>query len=780
MSPNRPPAILLATPYYPPKTGGVENYVWNLAHQLRTRHDRRVVIATTAGPGEMTGRSDGEYGPVYRISAPMRLSNTPVGTGWVRALRRIVDAERIGLVNGHAPVPMFADAAARAGGDTPFVLTYHTGRMRTGGLLANAVCATYEHTVLARTAAHAREIVCASDYVTADQPELFAGRSTVITPGADLSLFTPSPVPDDPRIVFAASLEPGTAYKGLADMLRAVARLIPDLPGVHLDVLGSGSAAGAYLELSSRLGLQGHVTFHGRLEGRALADAYGRARVLALPTHYDSFPTVIVEAMACGRPVVSTRVGGIPSLVTHGQDGLLVEAGDLPALAGALGEVLRSDELAQRLGRAGRRYAERELSWQRQGDRTAEVFDRALDTGRRVRTVAVVAPYFPPRIGGVENYAEQVATAVHGSPGLRAVVVTTNPARRRTTVDVRGGIPVVRLGTWTRLSNTPLSPLWPVQLRRWLHRFHVDVLNVHLPVPGLGDMAVAVRGERPVVLTYHAGSMRKGRPLVDAVITGYERRVLPGRFARAGVVVAVSPASLAAGHPGAVQITPGVDPHRFTAGPAPSGRPPTLIYVGRMDRSSAWKGVDVLIRAFAAIGDLPGVRLRLVGGGDALADLAVLARRLGVLDRVDFADELRGDELVAALQGAAVAVLPSRSAAESFGMVLIEAMACGTPVIGSDVGGIPYVVTHGVTGLLVPPGDAEALARACRLVLTDGGLADRLADAGRRHAIDSYAWAPLMERYLGIFRSFREPNPEIAARKAANAGLAEPSARRSP
>ncbi|MEU4238176.1 glycosyltransferase family 4 protein [Actinoplanes sp. NPDC026619] len=774
------PAILLAAPYYPPRTGGVENYVWNLAHQLRTRHDRRVVIATTAGAGEKTGRFDGEHGPVYRLGAPMRLSNTPVGLGWVRGLRRILQAERIGLVNGHAPVPMFADAAARAAGDTPFVLSYHTGRMRTGSMLANAVCATYERTVLARTAARARQIICASDYVAADQPELFAGRSTVITPGADLGLFTAGPVPAGPRIVFAASLEPGTAYKGLADLFRAVALLIPGLPGVHLDVLGSGSAAASYQDLAGQLGLQRHVTFHGRLEGRALAGAYARARVLALPTHYDSFPTVIIEAMACGRPVVSTRVGGVPSLVTHGRNGLLVEAGDIPALAEALGDVLRSDRLARQLGEAGRRHAERELSWEVQGDRTVEVFDRVLDAERRVRTVAVVAPYFPPKIGGVENYAERVAAAVHGSPEMRVVVITTNTAGWRSTLDVTGGVPVIRLGTWARLSNTPLSPLWPMQLRRRLRRFHVDVINVHLPVPGLGDLAIAVRGRRPVVLTYHAGSMRKGKPLADAVIAGYEQRVLPRAFARAGVLVAVSPASLASGYPGAVQITPGVDPHRFTAGPPPSTRARTLIYVGRMDRSSAWKGVDVLVRAFAAIGDLPGVRLRLIGAGDAIADLAGLARQLGVLDRVDFAGELRGDDLVAAMQEAAVAVLPSRSAAESFGMALIEAMSCGTPVIGSDIGGIPYVLTHDVTGLLVPPDDALALAGACRRVLTDGALADRLADAGRRHATQCYAWAPLMDRYLGIFRSLAAPSPLIAARSAANAGLAEPSARRSP
>jgi glycosyltransferase involved in cell wall biosynthesis len=556
--------------------------------------------------------------------------------------------------------------------------------------------------------------------------------------------------------------------------------LVPGIPDLRLDVLGSGSAAGDYQALVRRLGLEPHVTFHGRLEGAALAAAYARARVLALPTHYDSFPTVIIEAMACGRPVVSTRVGGVPSLVTHGRDGLLVEPGDLPALAGALGQVLRSDPLARRLGRAGRRHVERELSWEHQADRTVEVFDRALDAGRRVRTVAVVAPYYPPKVGGVENYAERIAAAVDRAPGLRAVVVTTNTGGRRGRLDVTGGVPVVRLGTWLRLSNTPLSPLWPMQLRRWLRRLDADVINVHQPVPGLGDLAVAVRGQRPVVLTYHAGSMRKGRWWADLLIAPYERYLLPRTFARARLLVGVSPASLALGFPGAVQITPGVDPQRFTAGPPSSERPPTMIYIGRMDRSSAWKGVDVLVRAFAAIGDVPGLRLRLVGAGDAVADLGALAAELGVAERVDFAGELHGAELVAAMQQAAVAVLPSRSAAESFGMALIEAMSCGTPVIGSDVGGIPYVITHGVTGLLVPPGDAPALAAACRRILGDRGLADRLAEAGRRQVIERFAWTPLTDRYLDAFRSFLDPSALIAPRSAANAGLADPSALRSP
>ncbi|MFD7881703.1 glycosyltransferase family 4 protein [Streptomyces bauhiniae] len=376
----------------------------------------------------------------------------------------------------------------------------------------------------------------------------------------------------------------------------------------------------------------------------------------------------------------------------------------------------------------------------------------------RPRTVAVVTPYYPPKIGGVEQYTARLAAAVAVAAGMRAVVITTRlDGGLRTLVSTEDGVLIVRLGAWLKLSNTPLSPLWPLQLRRWFARTGTDVVNAHAPVPGLGDVAVAVAGRRPTVLTYHAGSMHKGERdsgLADRLIGLYERVLLPRVFGRARRLVAVSPVSLAEKQPHTLRITPGVDTDRFTPGAPASQRSRTVVYVGRMDRSSAWKGVDVLVRAFARLAaDVPEARLRLVGDGDALPGLRALAAELGVAERLETPGALSGDALTDAVCTAAVLALPSLTEAESFGMALVEGMACATPVVGSAVGGIPHVIADGETGVLVPPGDPEALAVACTELLTDGELADRLGAAGRRTAEERYAWPHLTDRYLELFRT---------------------------
>lgn len=748
-------AVLFVTPHFRPHIGGVEQYVEQLAETLHERHGLRPIVATTSPRAGATAAARDSPIEVHDLPAPARVFNTPVGPGWTRALRRLVVRERIALVNAHAPVPVLADLAARATGGNPFVLTYHTGpidrAMRTRAWVGDA----YERFVLPATAGRADRVVCSSEHVAAAFRSAFAGKSVVIPPAVDMRAFSPGAGGPEPRrLLFVGSLERTTAYKALPDLLEAVRRLLPEFPGLTLDVAGDGDGRPAHERLAERLGIAAAVRFRGSLCHSEMTDAYRAAAIVCHPTHHDSFPTVLVEAMACGRPVVSTLVGGIPSLVSHEDDGLLYPAGDLDALTGSLRTLLADPGRGEAMGRRGRAAVAATLSREAQADRTLEVFSEAVArrSPRRPRRVAIVTPYFPPKAGGVERYAQKVAGAVAGSGDMEALVITSNHDGRGTVVEEVDGLPVVRLGAWFKVSNTPVNPLWPLTVRRLLTRHGIDLVNAHSPVPFFADAAI-MAAPCPVVFTYHSGSMEKvGRS--NRLIRGYERHALPRLFSRARTVVAVSRASLGHAVPGSLMISPGVDADAFTPGPLPpSAAAPSMLFVGRLERSSAWKGVDYLLRAFALVHrEIPAARLVLVGDGDARAGLESLAERLGVRASVDFAGFLGGDDLVEAYRAASVLVLPSLTDAESFGMTLVEAMACGRPVIGSRIGGIPDVIDDEVTGLIVPPGDASALAQACLRILRDGALADRLGARGREDVVASHRWATGLERYLELFR----------------------------
>ena len=354
--------------------------------------------------------------------------------------------------------------------------------------------------------------------------------------------------------------------------------------------------------------------------------------------------------------------------------------------------------------------------------------------------VALVAPRFPPDTGGLEGYVGWVAEMLQRSGRYDVTVITTGRSRS-TRYESYRGIPVIRLGTWLTLSNTPVNPLWWVQVRRLLTRLDVDVVNAHAPVPGLADVA-AFRSPVPVVMTYHSGSLVKGGHRVDVLLRAYERHVLPRVFARCSQLIAVSPVSEAYATGRAQVIPPGVDSSQFRAPATIEGRERRVLFVGRVERTSRWKGLQVLVEALVGLREsVPDVRLDVVGDGDDVAHLKSRAEELGVDDLIDWHGRVDHRELPRFYQRAGVTVLPSLTESESFGMTLVEAMACGCPVVGSDVGGIPFVIRDQVDGLLVPPGDATALSDALRDVLTDPLRAAELGAAGREAAQTRWDWS---------------------------------------
>jgi glycosyltransferase involved in cell wall biosynthesis len=195
-------------------------------------------------------------------------------------------------------------------------------------------------------------------------------------------------------------------------------------------------------------------------------------------------------------------------------------------------------------------------------------------------------------------------------------------------------------------------------------------------------------------------------------------------------------------------IPPGVNPSLFEGpfeDPFSGVGKPRVLFVGRL---ASQKGVHALVATAALIKD-PSAQVLLVGDGPERKALEREARRLGVGDRVRFLGFLAHERLPAAMANADLLVLPS--VYEELGTVLLEAMWAGLPIVASRTGGIPDVIEDGVNGLLVPPGDPEALASAIDCVLADRAFAYRLSEGTQARAKD-YDWEVLAGCVLQVYR----------------------------
>ena len=362
--------------------------------------------------------------------------------------------------------------------------------------------------------------------------------------------------------------------------------------------------------------------------------------------------------------------------------------------------------------------------------------------------ICLDARWIFPALSGVGIYTRELIRAWAADPGGHTFILLFNDDEvlRRTAEDTGfAACPAMRV---ERFPHGVFSAASQLRLPGLLRRLRPDWFfspNWMIPLlPGSRTrLAVTLHDLIPIVLRDHAPHSRKARlfPLYLGLMRHIARR--------ADLVFTVSEASrrdihahlLLASRPGRVRaIHNGVVPC-FQPGDAPRSR--TLLYVGRFD---PYKNVPGLVEAFAlARPNLPpGTRLRLVGAPDPRYPQArQTAERLGVSEALDWDEHLDGQGLRLAYQTASALVLASRYV--GFGLPVVEAMACGTPVIGSDTPALAEII--GDAGLQVPAGDAPALAAAMVRMMTDEGLRADFSRRGLQRARD-FTWAASAAAHL--------------------------------
>ncbi|MEK6277070.1 MAG: glycosyltransferase [Actinomycetota bacterium] len=386
--------------------------------------------------------------------------------------------------------------------------------------------------------------------------------------------------------------------------------------------------------------------------------------------------------------------------------------------------------------------------------------------------IALVSPYSWTYQGGVNRHVEALAEELIGRGNHVRVLAPWDPPDRRSRW-LHGApaeqrkrpeylIPLGRTAGFNAngaVSNLSGFPDAVTTMRRELRDGGYEVVHIHEPVAPMIGWDAMLSTQAPMVGTFHAYST-KALPNHIATLLGARRG-----FNKLSARIAVSKAAAWTGRRwfgGEYAIVPnGVDVNAAPAGPKPSSEELRLLFVGRSEER---KGLPVLLTALGGLVEHVPCRLTVIGaeGEEVLRYLAdpELAEHIETRGRVS------ESELWWALHEADVLCAPSLSG-ESFGMVLTEAFAAGTPVIASEIAGYSDVVTDGVDGVLVPPADPQRLAEELQRAHHEPGRLREMGEAARRSA-RRYAWPRVADQVAHVYqRAIETPAPETAGQRAA-------------
>jgi phosphatidylinositol alpha-mannosyltransferase len=360
--------------------------------------------------------------------------------------------------------------------------------------------------------------------------------------------------------------------------------------------------------------------------------------------------------------------------------------------------------------------------------------------------IGMVCPYSFDVPGGVQSHVLQLAEVMRARGQNVSVLAPSSPhvALPEYVVSAGRAVPIPYNGSVARLQ---FSPAVHGKVRRWLADGDFDVLHLHEPnAPSLSMWALRV-AEGPIVATFHTSTTKS---LTLAVFQGVLRpwhEKIVGRIAVSDLARRWQMEALGSD---AVEIPNGVDVASFASAPLLDGYPrpgKTVLFLGRFDEPR--KGMAVLIDALPRLVEhFPGVQVLVVGRGDQ-DELRSKAGGLG--GHLRFLGQVDDAAMASALRSADVYCAP-HTGGESFGIVLVEAMAAGTPVVASDLHAFRQVLRDGDAGRLVPVEDGAALAAGLVAVLENDQLAKRYVAAGA-DAVRRYDWSVVANQIMQVYET---------------------------
>lgn len=371
---------MVITPYFYPKIGGMENYAYNISKDLKEKYGWEVIIITSNHEEKKYKEEKLSGMKVYRLPRLFKISNTPIDPLWYFQIKKIIKKEKPDVINAHSPVPFMADVAARVCGNVPFVLKYHAGSMKKNKFFLDILIWIYENILIKKTLRKAKKIICSSDFVRLNFLKDYSNKTVTITPGVNIKHFKPEKTNDQNKVLYVGRIEKSSNWKGIKYLLDAIKIVKERIPTVKLNLVGSGNYVDHYRDYSKDIGIEKNIVFAGPLRGKKLLDAYLKTNVLVLPSisEAESFGIVLIEAGACGKPVIGSKIGGIPYVIDDERTGLLVPPKNSEALAEAIIKILKNPKLAKKMGENGYKKVRKYFTWDKQVKKTKEIIENLI------------------------------------------------------------------------------------------------------------------------------------------------------------------------------------------------------------------------------------------------------------------------------------------------------------------------------------------------------------------------------------------------------------------
>ena len=378
--------ILQVVSGYPPMLGGIENSVHELVRRLRLRGHETFVV--TASGNSSSSVKNG----VYFLSTPLKIEGEWGEIFICPSILNVLKKIDFEVAHAHVPRKFFAEALPIVKilyrKNFPYVVSVRLINVSLPPLL-RSVSFLYFKTIEKQVFKRAERIVVQTEFnrrLLSETCGIPLEKIEIIPNAVDTEIFNPQRfriedlrekygVKAEKTVLYAGRL---TSQKGLIFLMKSIPKVLKDFSDIEFIIVGKGPLESRLRRMTKRFSIHSHIKFLNSVPHRLMPELYALADIFVLPSLSESFPNAVLEAMAMEKPTITTKVGVIPEIFTHGKHTFLINAGDVKELTNALLMLLCDETLSRELGRNSRKLVKTKYSWERVLEKTLNLYQEIL------------------------------------------------------------------------------------------------------------------------------------------------------------------------------------------------------------------------------------------------------------------------------------------------------------------------------------------------------------------------------------------------------------------